>query len=185
MLRRRILSDLENLESLHVSHAWVPGAENIRPSPETLSSKHQTLEGIGTQYAAESDFILEHIFSVSLDVGADGKLFADAGSVALINDTGRVFMPNQFPYVVPAGTHHWVMWYPIGLRFESLGPARLLQPADVAITANIEQDLLQQLQHERFDFVYYVNPKMTVPDIFHVQVFWTSWDVRPKCAFAC
>jgi hypothetical protein len=27
-------------------------------------------------------------------------------------------------------------------------------------------------QQQRFRFVWYENPKMTVPDVYHVQVFW-------------
>ncbi len=184
MLRGLISSDITTMASLHMQHTWVPGAEHIRPSPETLDMKSATLHSISARYVSESDFILESIFGIVLSVGVDGKLVADAGSVSAVNESRRVFLPNQFPYVVPAGTRHWVMWYPVGPRFEALGPARLMQPVDAAITANIEQDLREQLTHDRFDFVWYVNPKMTVHDIFHVQVFWTSWEVTPKCAFA-
>lgn len=55
------------------------------------------------------------------------------------------------------------MWY-------SYGPSQGLTEAQ--IDADITKALQAQLQGDGFDFVWYENPKMTVPDLHHVQVFW-------------
>lgn len=37
---------------------------------------------------------------------------------------------------------------------------------------DIAEALQLRLGHGNFEFVWYLNPKMTIPDVYHVQVFW-------------
>lgn len=85
--------------------------------------------------------------------------------------------PNRYPYQLPAvGGHlarHWVLWY-----FHVLGED-LPNPSDEEIEADLLTSLLLAARaegFESFDYIWYRNPAMSVPDMFHVQVFW-----RPTC----
>jgi hypothetical protein len=69
-----------------------------------------------------------------------------------------VFLENAFPYDVSRGTHHYVLW------FSGKG-----EKPDDRIVEILEKEVASRGGTE---FVYYVNPKMTVSDIWHVQVFW-------------
>jgi hypothetical protein len=54
-------------------------------------------------------------------------------------------------------------------RWYNYGPPNI---TDEEITGHISKAMKTRLKHERFEFVWYQNPKMTIPEIFHVQVFW-------------
>lgn len=85
---------------------------------------------------------------------------------------GLKLCANRYPYQLPLcngmRAEHWVLWY-----FHSLGE-EIPNPSDDEIGA----DLLEELSVvalmsgcERFDYIWYRNPAMSVPDMFHVQVF--------------
>jgi hypothetical protein len=75
----------------------------------------------------------------------------------------KVFQQNEFPYAIEEG-NHWVLWY--GSSGQSC--------SDEDITSDIYIALLDHLNgSEDFDFAWYENPKMSVPEFYHVQVFWT------------
>jgi hypothetical protein len=40
------------------------------------------------------------------------------------------------------------------------------------INADINEALTQMCEEVEFDFAWYENPAMTVPEFYHVQVFW-------------
>ena len=42
------------------------------------------------------------------------------------------------------------------------------------ITNDIKSEIYNIIKSDNFKFVYYENPKMTISDIYHVQVFWTK-----------
>ena len=44
--------------------------------------------------------------------------------------------------------------------------------SDIEITSDILDSLKNILKHDNFEFVWYENPKMSVPEVYHVQVFW-------------
>ena len=43
---------------------------------------------------------------------------------------------------------------------------------DNEINNDIDNSLYELMGHKNFEFVWYENPKMSVPEIYHVQVFW-------------
>lgn len=69
-----------------------------------------------------------------------------------------MFAPNEFPYSVP---RHWVLWY--GAGFTGV--------TDEGVTAAIAARVACVPELAGKDFAWYVNPKMTVPEYMHVQVF--------------
>lgn len=92
-----------------------------------------------------------------------------------------VFMANRYPYQVPEASHreqahpwqkkaqHWVLWY-FHFPWEPLN-----DPGDSQIDKDVRRSLQVQLKTENFksaDYIWYRNPGISVPEVFHVQVFW-------------
>eukprot|EP00640_Fibrocapsa_japonica_P002645 CAMPEP_0113936654 /NCGR_PEP_ID=MMETSP1339-20121228/3506_1 /TAXON_ID=94617 /ORGANISM="Fibrocapsa japonica" /LENGTH=249 /DNA_ID=CAMNT_0000939185 /DNA_START=1 /DNA_END=750 /DNA_ORIENTATION=- /assembly_acc=CAM_ASM_000762 len=156
---KRIPSDIDILASLNEQYGWLPGREHIRPTPETLDRKILQMENVEKFYLSVDDYIWDVVFNEPTQMTHCGKLYRESGSCC--EEEKKVFAPNEFPYKLPAGTEHWLMWYSY---FPSGG--------DGEITQDIRKALQDRLQHSNFEFVWYENPKMTVPGIYHVQVFW-------------
>lgn len=88
------------------------------------------------------------------------------------------FVANRYPYQLPAvrGNHewqraaqHWILWY---FHFPDEEQS---DPGDQVINFDIRRALEQVVNSGGFtkvDYVWYRNPGMSVPDMFHVQVFW-------------
>jgi hypothetical protein len=74
------------------------------------------------------------------------------------------FVPCDFPYQIHESGHHYVLWYG--------------SPVPVAEDV-VDRDIRAAIQdivgpETPYLFAWYINPKQTIPDIFHVQVFWTT-----------
>jgi len=81
-------------------------------------------------------------------------------------------VPNRYPYQLPVvdgeQAEHWVLWY-LHFPFEPLA-----DPPDDVIAADLLKCLTVEaakLGVTRFDYIWYRNPAMSVPDVFHVQAF--------------
>jgi len=94
---------------------------------------------------------------------------------------GPVFRPNRYPYQLPCrpcgeGAHefqrqtqHWILWY-LHLPGEPVADR-----PDAEIDCDVRCELLAVVSaqgFEAFDYIWYRNPGMSVPEVFHVQVFW-------------
>lgn len=157
-LQGRISSALTDLTQLHLTHPWVPGAEDVRPTPDVLARKADTLATLTRDWLTFSDYIRVHVFGQAVMEAGDGsgRLCSVGEDSALAGAV--VFAPNEFPYAVP---RHWVLWY--GPREGEVGEAQ--------ITADVAAQMASRPELAGRDFAWYVNPKMTVPEYFHVQVF--------------
>lgn len=187
VIRSRIPSDYEILTEYHRHHPWIPGSNQIRPSPELKAIKEDTLREIDQKYRSTTDFILSTVFQFPTIMDrAHNKLFVDGVSDEEADATwseetlNRLFVsnpsikplqfvPNSFPYQLTGGGHHYVMWY---------SSSRLLK-GDDEISHTISRGIKKVLKDagssdQDFDFAWYVNPKMTVPQLAHVQVFWVA-----------
>lgn len=60
------------------------------------------------------------------------------------------------------GTRHFVMWY-------TYWPPEITEEE---INQDIANAIVKRLGPCEYEFVWYENPKMTIPGIYHVQVFW-------------
>jgi hypothetical protein len=158
--RCRVSSDVAVLDRLHKLFPWIPGESDIRPPVDVLERKRQQLHAIQSQWVTFPDYIRASVFGVpSVLDPSTLKLMACGDDSAV---TGRsVFAPNEFPYNVPK---HFVMWY---------GPCDGPETSrnDECITADIAAAMDDDPGLRGSNFVWYVNPKMTVPEYFHVQVF--------------
>jgi len=78
--------------------------------------------------------------------------------------TGWVFKPTRFRYNLPNQTYHWILWnsyYTMDWK-----------PDSQEVNEIICTLLHEHLGNDKFDFAWYVNPKPTVTQFYHVQVFW-------------
>ena len=155
-LRCRISSDVEELALLHEVYGWVPGREHVRPTAAVRAQKELLLSNLGSMWASPADWVFHHVFGAQTCRGSDGKRTATRPAAGSI-----VFAHNPFPYCVPQGTEHWVFW---------MASPEAGWPEDRIMSA------IAEAVDERGggEFVWYPNPKMSVPDatLFHVQVFW-------------
>jgi hypothetical protein len=160
-LRGKISSDLDAMQKLHEIVQWTPGRESIRPDEHTRQMKAEYLDTVDTTYDTIADQVLHSVFTMAPEVnGATGK-YTIVGKGIL--PPARRFERNTFAYSgLAEGTRHFIMWY-------TVGPPAL---TDEKITSDIGQDIKVRIGHDRFEFVWYENPKMTVPGLYHVQVFW-------------
>ena len=74
----------------------------------------------------------------------------------------KLYLHNKFPYKLHENTYHYVMWYRKNKSI--LGEEQ--------ITNDIKNYLNNLVTDKKYKFVWYENPKMTINDIYHVQVFW-------------
>ena len=153
----KISSDILDLSVLHESYAWIPGENDIRPSSDTLVLKRSRLAMIESEWASFCDYIRVTVFGLLKTKDSSGR-YVSIGDDSNIPSHTRVFAPNEFPYNVPK---HWVLWY---------GPNNVIRDDD-EITAHIREALSMHPTLKDRQFAWYVNPKMTVPEYFHVQVF--------------
>lgn len=89
-----------------------------------------------------------------------------------------VFAPNRYPYQLPPRpgktalqqqAQHWILWY---FRFAE---EPVEDYADRIIDADVRRELQAVLDSEGIshaDYIWYRNPFMSAPELFHVQVFW-------------
>ena len=94
---------------MHKELGWTPSRDHIRPSPEVIAQKALSLEQLQAEYEDEHDFILVDVFGFEATVSESGRKVVD--KTKLVNASLKVFTSNHFPYSLPEGTKHYVMWY--------------------------------------------------------------------------
>ena len=192
-LRCRVPPELDALDALHAQHWWLPSSVQIRPSADVRATKEASVESILGGFQSPVDFVLSTVFLAPTSRAEDGKLAVarpsgEAWTAAEWNQESiqRVFAaynirpyklaPNIFPYALDEGACHYVMWYNTPVLLKS----------DDEVTRDISRELRRHVTEScgaaaagSFDFGWYVNPKMTVPFLAHVQVFWVADPAKP------
>jgi hypothetical protein len=156
----KIPSGIDQLAELQRVALWIPGPANVRPSEEVKEAKAAHIDSVLRMYATEGDYVMATVLGAATEADMNGLLRA-----CPLAARHKCLQRNEFPYQMPEGTRHFVMWYSYELDAVADEPE---------ITADIEQALRTRCRSDAFEFVWYLNPKMTIPDIFHVQVFWRS-----------
>ena len=159
MLRCKISSELDTLQALHEVYGWVPGEDNVRPSPVVRAQKDLMLSNMSRMWVSHADWVCQSVFGCKVTRRPDGRKVAErpaAGSLKLV--------PQPWPYDLPVGTQHMVLW--------CVGAPAAWRENEDAITAALTREL--DARAGGGDFVWYENPKMSVEDdgLYHVQVFW-------------
>jgi hypothetical protein len=161
-LAGKIGSDYDSLNALHANYKFVPDQDGVRPSPEAKLEKAAKLEELLRTWKEFVDFIYHTVFGLPFIKLADGKLTVPNRHRDRLDKKTSVFQQQLFPYLIKEG-HHFVMWY----------AAREQTKGDDQISAEIDAELQKiTYSQDAFQFGCYINPKMTVPEFFHVQVFW-------------
>ena len=193
MLNGKIDSNVEVLNTLNEKYKWIPSGNNIRPLPDVKNKKIEDMNNVGAFYVSMRDYLVETIFNIQPEINTDGKCFIKDLPEKLNNLFESKLLLNKYPYDVPDNTKHYILWYPMLLRNETLSDEKItmdikrhlmnnniLQNNDNnTIIINNNQDhqenrdilILNNHDNEDIEFVWYVNPKMTCPEVFHVQVF--------------
>lgn len=141
MIRRKISSAIDDLNTLNVLYPWIPSEHTIRPRREDLEAKWATLDRIEREWPSMKEYI----------------------RVAVLKESENewVFSPSIFRYNLPAYAQHWVLW---NMRTD--------------YSANFHDETINTVLNEFLasqgatDFAWYKNPKPSVPEYYHVQVFW-------------
>jgi hypothetical protein len=158
-IKGKVSSDIAVLDELSASYSWIPNFHTIRPTPEVLAYKLELTEEINTKWKTFKDYILFRVYGKDFQI-VDNKFCVLNHE---LDPNIKVFQPNEFAYNIQSG-QHWVLWY----------GSMTQECTDEEITKDIDFSLRKMHPDENYDFAWYVNPKMSVPDLFHVQVFWTK-----------
>jgi len=158
----RISPDLDNLDNYHKVYSWIPGSGNIRPSEDILRTKQVLFDQVSQFYENMSDYILEEIFKIPVEFTENTKLKAKNYGAKHYDEFK--FVKNKFPYKLDKNTNHYIIWY----------NTRSFTYSDSIINKHITKSIFEILQHKNFEYVWYENPKMNIPNIYHLQVFWKT-----------
>ena len=152
----KINSDIENLNKYNSIYPWIPNESQIRPTQLNIIMKERLLNIINEQYNSYNDYILINIFKE--------KYFIKNKKVSAIKSNVSInkFAVNLFKYNLDPKTFHYVMWYTYDRN----------ELSEEKITLDIKNSIYNIISTDNFSFVWYENPKMSIPDIYHVQVFW-------------
>ena len=168
--RCQISSDVDGLELLHQKTKWIPGQVNIRPKAAEKKAKNEKINAEQAQYASGMDYIFDHVFECESKKD-------DSGLLAVSNKeelTQEVFKPNRFPYHLHPKTQHYVMWYSSGDE-TTISAEKITKDINKEIKKIVDKDdSIDKKDKDNYDFVWYFNPKMTVSDVYHAQVFWIA-----------
>ena len=176
-LREEIPSDLESLDDLHDKFPWIPSRDEIRPSFENLAKKFNFMDTLHLQWFSLDDFLLHHVFGKEYSIFQGKKLILqsldetneldglDESEETNEMDGAKkaslkpVLQECLFPYRIQTdkiyNSFHYVLWFPVKEEQSS----------------EVIQTHLEKLIHPDIQFAWYVNPKPSVHNFFHVQVF--------------
>ena len=143
---KKISSNSDKLNELSKQYNWIPNSNSIRPENE--ENKNIYFGFLICNYGSIYKGTLKDIFKIdNLDEIKPTKLFAE----------------NKFKYNITG--NHYVMWY---LLYEEN------EITDEIINCDIFCNIYQKIGNNNFNFAWYKNPKPSVPEIFHLQVFWIN-----------
>src|SRR3990167_1879285 len=154
----KISSNLTDLDELNKEHQWIPGQNNIRPTEQEKARKLRNCIVIDAIWSSSTDFVLHTHFKQPFKINANGQRYVAVSTETLES----VFIPNDFPYQLPEYAKHFVLWY---------GPS--IKSVDDAQVTNDIRGALDKINPDT-SFAWYENPKMTITEMFHVQVFWVE-----------
>ena len=156
MQDNKISTELVDLDNLHQLTLWTPNSQQIRPTELVIQEKKLFLANVLTFYQSINDYILDIIFEQPTNFTPDGKL-----TVNLLEVKPQFkLIRNKFPYNLPITTQHYILWF----------TTKENSYTDQEIKNCIDLEIKQCFGQKR-EFVWYQNPKMSLPELYHVQVF--------------
>ena len=155
-INTKINNSLESLNAYNKIYPWIPNENQIRPTEMILTFKNILMNKINREYNSTRDYILMNLFNIE-GFRSNGKLISKEPL-----DKLSKFEVCRFRYGLHPSTFHYIMWY-------TCTPESLLEEE---ITRDIKNSIYNIINTDNYSFVWYENPKMTINDIYHVQVFW-------------
>lgn len=162
MIRGQISSNISDLNDLHSIYHWIPNENMIRPNSIELSKKHLTLDIIQNEWHSMYDYILFKIFNQNFLVRDNIKYIP----YILVDIEEWVFSESIFKYNINSDANHYVLWNS-KTNFEN----GINHFDEKMINSIINNKLTKLKENDNYDFAWYINPKPSIPDFFHVQVF--------------
>lgn len=154
-MRSKISAALVDLNSLSETYDWIPNEHTIRPTVEDLEIKQAEMDRISMTWPSVKDYVIHEIFGNSV-----GEIFMGRTSDEFI------FKPSRFRYNLPAHSNHYILWSTIKPYWFSYD--------DNIINDRISTMIKNIVGHDNYQFAWYKNPKPTIIDFWHVQVFWIN-----------
>jgi len=161
LLRGKISSNIQDLNDLHKEFWWIPDENMVRPTPKILEDKQQFSNYILYNWMSFKDFILDKIFGCPVDI-EDGHIYV----INQVQKSEWNFSRSIFPYDLPNNVNHYVLWNSKYEYYKDFD--------DITINTIIKETLDTMVNSDEFDFAWYKNPKPSIPELFHVQVFWVK-----------
>ena len=155
-INTKINSSLNSLNEYHELYPWIPNEFQIRPTEMIITFKNILMDKINKEYNSTRDYILMNMFNTE-GFRSNGKLVSKEPI-----DKLNKFEVCRFRYQIDSSAFHYIMWY-------TCNPEFLTQEE---ITKDIKNSIYNIINSDNYSFVWYENPKMTIHDIYHVQVFW-------------
>jgi hypothetical protein len=175
--QRLLRCEMPDVNDLDYHHAngfdWIPNSSTIRPSAAVAQQKLVGMTSISSSWFSFDDYILCKVFGKEHEV-YENRLFRVKNSSSsteeskfdLVSASDRVFVPNKYPYNVSG--NHWVLWY--GCRDRVHSSEEINEHIQIELTK-----ITSKYDDVLFDYIWYVNPKMSIPEFFHVHVFWQTF----------
>ena len=156
-INTKISSNPDVLETYKKYYGWIPGKNDIRPTELQISLKQNLLNNIYTKYNSSRDYILIELFYYNFTKTEEAKFKAIESRD---NDLTK-FECCRFKYQISNKTFHYILWFTTNKQ--NLNEQK--------INKIIFNSIQNTIHTDKFSFVWYENPKMTILDIYHVQVF--------------
>lgn len=173
---RREMGDTNMLDFFFSSgYDWIPNSSRIRPSPKVAQSKQITMLSIKSSWVHFDDYFICKIFGKAFEVSSDNRFIASFRTKEIydfcvvdniVTKDDRVFQPNNFPYDVKG--NHWLLWY--GCKCQS----HTSEEINDHVCSEVNK-IVSKFENLTFDYIWYINPKMSLPEFFHVHVFWETF----------
>jgi hypothetical protein len=116
---------------------------------------------IENEWITLRDYILFKVFNQDFEENSFGKKRIPNIKISI---SDFVFTESLFRYNLPTYSNHYVLW------FSKINYENGKNISEETINHIIIYELSKRI--DNFDFAWYINPKPSVPDFFHVQVFW-------------
>jgi hypothetical protein len=161
MIRNKISSDVKDLNELNKQYSWLPNEIMVRPSSDERIKKEILIYQINKEWLSTKDYILHSIF---------GKNYQNMNGIKFVSEQANllewVFQPCIFRYNLEENSNHYILWNSKFKFNENID--------DNLINEILKIEINKIIGHNNFDFAWYKNPKPSVMEFFHLQVFWKN-----------
>jgi len=161
MIRNKISSDINDLDNLNKIYSWIPNKDTIRPTESEIIKKKEILNIIEKEWLSLKDYILHTIFDQNYEIKNNYKF------IKLNTSLEWIFCPSNFRYNIIDKANHYILWNSNQNFYYDFD--------DDLINKIIITNLQKKLNHNNFNFAWYKNPKPTILEFYHIQVFWIEY----------